>query len=198
MLVWRDLDTESALKRLQILGVLSLVPLFVAITFTFYFNFLSYSFSFFTDYALFEYTSLGIKRGGELVIPVITSTTVFIVALLFISLPLVVIGTWTAPFTRPFKDVEGFEKFGKVREEIKSFIVQLSNRGKLIVVAFTLTSILAYLFASLWFTVQFGMLIPPYFSSFLLFLFPINLLGSLYFGSRIERVLKRYLETVKV
>ena len=177
--------------------VLSLLPLFVAITFTFYFNFLSYSFSFFTGYGLFEYTSLGIKRGGELVIPVITSTTVFIVALLFISLPLVVIGTWTAPFTRPFKDVKGFEKFGKVREEIKSFIVQLSNKEKLIVVAFTLTSILAYLFASLWFTVQFGML-PPYFSSFLLFLFLINLLGFLYFGSRIEGVLKRYLETVKV
>ncbi|MHA1362953.1 MAG: hypothetical protein ACTSP1_10590 [Candidatus Freyarchaeota archaeon] len=197
MFVWRDLDTKIALKRLNILHVLSLLPLFVAITFTFYFNFLSYSFSFFTGYGLFEYTSLGIKRGGELVIPVITSTTVFIVALLFISLPLVVIGTWTAPFTRPFKDVKGFEKFGKVREEIKSFIVQLSNKEKLIVVAFTLTSILAYLFASLWFTVQFGML-PPYFSSFLLFLFLINLLGFLYFGSRIEGVLKRYLETVKV
>ncbi len=134
--------------------------------------------------------------GGELVIPVITSTTVFIVALLFISLPLAVISTWTAPFTRPFKDVKGFEKFGKVHGEIKSFIVQLSNKEKLIVVAFTLTSILAYLFASLWVTAQFGML-PSYFSDFFFLLFPINLLGSLYFGSRIERVLKRYLETVK-
>nr|MDO8061669.1 hypothetical protein [Candidatus Freyrarchaeum guaymaensis] len=156
--------------------VLSLLPLFVAITFTFYFNFLSYSFSFFTGYALLEYTSLGIKKAGELVIPVITSTTVFIVALLFISLPIIVISTWTAPFTRPFKDVKGFEKFGKVHEEIKSFIVQLSNKEKLIVVAFTLTSILAYLFASLWFTAQFGML-PSYFSNFLLLLFPINLLA---------------------
>lgn len=62
MFVWRDLDTKSALKRLNILYVLSLLPLCVAITFTFYFNFISYSFSFFTGYALFEYTSLGIKR----------------------------------------------------------------------------------------------------------------------------------------
>jgi len=61
MFVWRDLDTKIALKRLNILHVLSLLPLFVAITFTFYFNFLSYSFSFFTGYGLFEYTSLGIK-----------------------------------------------------------------------------------------------------------------------------------------
>lgn len=188
MLVWRDLDTESALKRFQILHVLSLMPLFVVLISTIYFH-LSYSFSFFTGFAFLKCTPLGIRWGGELVIPVVTSTTVFMVAFLFISLPFEAIFMCAITFSRPFKDVKGFEKFGRVYEEIKPFIVQLSNREKLIVIAFILTSILTYLFISLWLTVQLGMLTSTYSSSFL-FISLINLLGFLYFNSRIKRVLK--------
>jgi len=196
MLIWRDLDTRSALKRFQILVVLSLVPVSVLLAFELYFISLGHS-SFFIGYAVFEYTSLGIKWGGELVIPVITGTTVFIVALLFISLPLVVIGTWTAPFTRPFKDVKGFEKFGKVREEIKSFIVQGSKREKLIVAAFTLTITMAFLSWSLVLLGWRGISVLNKVSAFLVLLWAINLLGALYSGGKVEQALKKYAETVQ-
>ncbi|MFB0561133.1 MAG: hypothetical protein ACETWM_07950 [Candidatus Lokiarchaeia archaeon] len=197
MFVWRDLDTKSALKRLKILGILSSVPLFVVSTFTIYFNFVGYSFSFFTGYALFEYTSLGIKWGGEWVIPVFTGTTVSIVAIFFISLPFVVIGSLAAFFTRPFEDVKGFEKFGKVREEVKSFIVRGSKREKLHVAAFTLTWILMFLFWSLLFLGWLGILVLNTGLAFLGLLFAINLLGALYFGGRVEQALKNYAETVQ-
>ena len=36
MLIWRDLDTRSALKRFQILVVLSLVPVSVLLAFELY------------------------------------------------------------------------------------------------------------------------------------------------------------------
>ncbi len=44
MLVWRDLDTRSALERFQILVVLSLVPLLVSVAFELYFISLGSSF----------------------------------------------------------------------------------------------------------------------------------------------------------
>ncbi|MFB0561132.1 MAG: hypothetical protein ACETWM_07945 [Candidatus Lokiarchaeia archaeon] len=200
MCVWRELDTKSVLKRLRVLSIIFAVPVLIAIIFVFYQDFLGYSVEFYSGYGLFfEYTSLGLKYLGELIFPLITNATVFIALIFIISLtPLLIINTWIAFFIRPFKDVRGFENYGKVCKETESFIVQGSNREKLIVVAFTLTSILTYLFASLWFTGELGMLTPTYFSSFLLFLFIIDLLGLLYFGFRIERALKRYLETVKV
>ena len=135
--------------------------------------------------------------GGELVIPVITSTTVFIVALLFISLPLAVISTWTAPFTRPFKDVKGFEKFGKVHEGVKSFIVQGSKREKLIVAAFTLTITMAFLSWSLVLLGCCGISVLNKVSAFLVLLLVINILGAFYFGRRVEQALKKYAETVQ-
>jgi hypothetical protein len=196
MLIWRDLDTRSALKRLQILVILSSVPLFVVSTFTIYINFLGYSFRFFTGYALFEYTSLGIKWGGEWVIPVFTSTTVFVVALFFISLPFVVIGSLVAVFTRPFEDVKGFEKFGKVCDEVKSFIVRGSKRERLHIAAFTLILILMFLFFSLFFLGWLGILVLNKGLAFLGLLWAINILVALYFRGRVEQALKKYAETV--
>ncbi len=198
MLIWQDLDTKSALKRLRILSVLSPVPLFVAFIFTISQDLLGYSFSFFTGYALFRYTSLGIKWGGEWVIPVFTSTTVFMVALFFIPLPFVVISILGASFTRPFKDVKGFEKFGKVRDEVKSFIVQGSKREKLYVAAFTLTWILMFLFWSLLFLGWLGILVLNKGLAFLGLLWTINLLVALYFRGRVEQRLKNYAETVQI
>ncbi len=198
ILVWRDLDTRSALKRLQILVILSSVPLFVAITFTIYFNFLGYSFNFFTGYALFEYSSLGIKWGGEWVIPVFTGTTVFLVALFFISLPFAVIGSLAAAFTHPFKDVKGFEKFGKVSDVVKSFIVRGSKRERLHVAAFTLIWILMFLFFSLFFLGWLGILVLNKGLAFLGLLWTINILVALYFRGRVERRLKNYAETVQI
>nr|MDO8075577.1 hypothetical protein [Candidatus Freyarchaeota archaeon] len=199
MLIWRDLDTRSALKRFQILVVLSLVPVSVLLAFELYFISLGHS-SFFIGYAVFEYTSLGIKWGGELVIPFSTATTVFVVyvgVLFFIFLPFVVIGTLGASFTRPFKDVKGFEKFGKVHEGVKSFIVQGSKREKLIVAAFTLTITMAFLSWSLVLLGWRGISVLNKVSAFLVLLFAINLLGALYFGGKVEQALKKYAETAQ-
>jgi len=199
MFVWRDLDTRSALKMFQILVVLSLVPVSVLLAFELYFISLGHS-SFFIGYAVFEYTSLGIKWGGELVIPFSTATTVFVVyvvVLFFIFLPFVVIGILGASFTRPFKDVKGFEKFGKVHEGVKSFIVQGSKREKLIVAAFTLTITMEFLSCSLVLLGCCGISVLNKVSAFLVLLLVINILGAFYFGRRVEQALKKYAETVQ-
>mgnify|MGYP005840877789 CR=1 FL=1 len=197
MLVWRDLDTKSALKGFQILVGLSLVLLFGAFIFTISQDLLGYSYSFFTGYALFKYTSFGIKWGGDWVIPVFTSTTVFLVALFFISLPFAVIGSLAAFFICPFKDVEGFEKFGKVGEEVKSFIVKESKRVKLLVAAFTLIWILVFLFWSLLFLSWLGILVLNKGLAFFGLLWAINFLVALYLRGRVEQTLKNYIEKVQ-
>lgn len=131
-------------------------------------------------------------------IPVFTGTTVLMVALFFISLPFLVIVMWTAFFTRLFKDVKGFENYGKVCEGITSFIVQGSKREKLFATALTLTIILACLFLSLWFLSGLGILTVNFrFSTLLGLLFVGNYLVALYFGFRIERALKKYVEMVR-
>ena len=190
-MVWKELDTKTALKRLKVLVVSFLVPFLIPITFVLYQNLLGYSFSFFTGYALLEYTSLGIKKGGELVVPIFTGVTVFMVTLFFISLPFLAIGCWAALSIRPFENVKGFEKLGKVLEKTRFLIVQGSRKGKLHVAAFTLTWILMLLFLSLWFISSLGILVLNTGSlSFLGLLWTINLLGALYFGRRVEQSLK--------
>jgi len=185
------------LKRFQILVVLSSALLFGAFFFTIFQDVLGYSFSFFAGYALFKYTSLGIKWGGDWVIPVFTSTTVFLVALFFISLSFAVIGSLAAFFIRPFKDVKGFEKFGKVREEVKSFIVKESKRVKLLVAAFSLIWILVFLFLSLLFLGWLGILVLNKGLAFFGLLWAINFLVALYLRGRVEQTLKNHLETVQ-
>ncbi len=198
MFVWRGLDTKSVLKRLYILCIPFAVLFWIAAIFPFYQELLGYSFTFFTGYGVFEYTSLGIKYFGDLLFPVITSVTVFVVVLFFLSLtPFLITGLWIS-FIRPFKDVKGFEKAEKVSEVIESLTVQGSKREKLIVAAFMLTSILAVLFFSIVFLGWLGILtlnihslifltIPP----------PIFLLVALHFESRIQRLLKNYGEMVQ-
>ncbi|MEM3561866.1 MAG: hypothetical protein QXR19_01435 [Candidatus Jordarchaeaceae archaeon] len=200
MVIWRDLDTESALKRLQILGLLSLVPVFVYTAFVLYFISAGRSSFFFIGYAVFEYTSLGIKWGGELVVPFSSATTVFVVVVVLLFLifsPFIVIGTLGASFTRPFKNVKGFEKFGKVREGVKSFIAQGSKREKLIVAAFTLASITAFLLWSLVLLSLLGISVLNKGLGFLGLLWAINLLAVIYFRGRVEQALKKYAETVQ-
>ncbi|MHA1209757.1 MAG: hypothetical protein ACTSRF_11125, partial [Candidatus Freyarchaeota archaeon] len=95
MCVWRGLDTKTALKRLYILYIPFAVLFWVAGIFPFYQELLGYSFNYFTEYGVFEYTSLGIKYFGDLLFPVITSFTVFVVMLFFFSLtPFLITGFW--------------------------------------------------------------------------------------------------------
>ncbi|MGQ9720949.1 MAG: hypothetical protein ACUVXA_06450 [Candidatus Jordarchaeum sp.] len=133
-------------------------------------------------------------------IPFSTATTVFVVfvvLLFFIFLPFVVIGSLGVSFTRPFKDVKGFEKFGKVCEGVKSFIVQGSKGEKLIVAALTLTTIMAFLFWSLVLLGWLGILVLKKGLAFLGLLWAINILVALYFRGRVEQALKSYAETVQ-
>ncbi|MEM3561867.1 MAG: hypothetical protein QXR19_01440 [Candidatus Jordarchaeaceae archaeon] len=170
----------------------------IAAIFPFYQELLGYSFTFFTRYGVFEYTSLGIKYFGEPVFPVITSATVFVVMLFFLSLaPLLITGLWIS-FIRPFKDVKGFEKSEKVSEVIEFLTVQGSKREKLIFVAFMLTSILAALFFSIVFLGWFGILtLNIHYLIFLTIPPPIFLLVALHFESRVQRLLKKYGEIVQ-
>ena len=198
MCVWRGLDTKTALKRLYILYIPFAVLFGVAGIFPFYQELLGYSFNNFTGYGVFEYTSLGIKYFGDLLFPVITSFTVFVVMLFFFSLtPFLITGFWIV-LIRPFKNVKGFEKAERVCEVIESLIVQGSKKEKLIVAAFMLTNILAVLFFSIVFLGWLGILklnihslifltIPP----------PTLLLVALRFESRIQHLLKKYGEMVQ-
>jgi len=148
---------------------------------------------------VFEYTFLGIKWGGELVIPFSTATTLFVVyvvLLFFIFLPLAVIGSLGVSFTRPFKDVRGFEKFGKVCEGVKSFIVQGSKSEKLIVAALTLTNVMLSLIWLLALLGGLGIFVLNTGLGFFGLLLAINFLIAFYFRGRVEQALKKYAETV--
>ncbi len=193
MFVWRDLDMKTASKRLRIMVMPFAVPFLTAVIFVAYQISPGQSFNFFTRYGVFTYSSLGLRCFGELVFPMINSTTLF-VALLFISslIPIIIVTPFTDFFIRPFKDVTGFESFEKVCEAIKSFIAQRSKREKLLFAALTLTIILACLFLLLWFLSLLGILTVNFrFSTFLGLLFVSNYLVVLYSGFRIERALKK-------
>lgn len=199
MFVWCELDTKTVLKRLRILVIPFAVTFLISVIYVLYQSLLGYSFKFFTGYGLFfELTSSGLKLFGDLLVPVVTGTTVFM-ALLFISslVPIFVIPPFTNFFICPFVEVRGFENYGKVCEGI-TFIFQGSKRVKLFAAAFTLTIILACLFLSLWFLSGLGILaVNLSFSRFLGLLFVSNFLAALYFGFRIERALKNYVETAQ-
>ncbi len=198
MFVWRDLDTRSAVRRLRILGVPFAVLFLIPLIFVLYQALLGFSFSFYAGYGLvFELTSSGLKLFGNLVVPVVTGTTLFMALLYILSLPiLLIIFTWANVFVGSFKGVEVFENGGKVCEGIKSFIAQGSNREKILIVAHTLALILACLFGPLYFIERFGILVTPYLSIFLM-LFLISFIGFAYSGIKIEQALKNYAETVQ-
>jgi len=192
VMVWKELDTKTALKRLYILSAPFLVAYSIVVVFTFYQYFFGFSFRSFTGYGLFfEFTSFGLKCFGELVFPVITGTTVLVVLLFIVPLAsLLVMGTWINSFVRPLKNVRGFENYGKVCEAVKLFTSQ-GPKGKRLTAATALTIILAYLFLLLWFLAWFG-IVTVNLSSLFLGLGITSLLLMFYFGFRIERELQEY------
>jgi len=191
-MVWKELDTKTALKRLYILSAPFLVVYSIVVVFTFYQYFFGFSFRFFTGYGLFfEFTSFGLRCFGELVFPVITGTTVLVVLLFIVPLaPLLVMGTWINSFVRPLKNVSGFENYGKVCEAVRLFTSQ-DPKGKRLAAATALAIILAYLFLSPWFLTLFG-IVTVNLSSPFPGLGATSLLLVFYFGFRIERELQEY------
>lgn len=197
MFVWRDLDTKTVLRRIYFLAVPFLVLLLMAVAFVLYQYFWGFSFPFFTGYGLFfELTPFGLKLFGNLLVPMVSSTAVFVAFLFIVSFAaILVLGTCINVFISPFRGTSGFENYGRVYEKTKRVIFQESKKGRQFAAAITLTITLAYLFLSLWFLSELGILVVNLNVTQLLLGFAlVNILLSIYFEFRIQSILRKSLD----